>query len=175
LRTEEWIEHWFRYFNISLEFGPEAVDTIIQKAIEKIGQFGQPLPGTQEVISFFKQKDYKIGLATSSPIALADVVLQKLNLLDAFQTISSAGELPYGKPHPLVYLNCANELGCSPVECIAFEDSFNGMIAAKAARMKCVVVPAKEEFHFSKWHAADLKIESLTEFNSEKLAQLERS
>ena len=46
------------------------------------------------------------------------------------------------------------------------------MTAAKAARMKCVVVPAKEDYAFLKWHAADLKLESLSSFNEEYLKLL---
>jgi sugar-phosphatase len=56
-------------------------------------------------------------------------------------------------------------LGVNPLHCLAFEDSFNGMIAAKAARMKCVVVPAKNDYDASKWLAADYKLASLNEFN----------
>ena len=58
------------------------------------------------------------------------------------------------------------------MECIAFEDSFNGMIAAKAARMKCVIIPAAADYDQPKWNAADLKLHSLAEFNDEKLKQL---
>lgn len=164
LRTEEWVEHWFQYFDIDMQHAPDAVTTIIQKAIEKIRDYGQPLPGVEKVISLFREKHFKLGLATSSPLSLADVVLQKLGLQNTFDAVTSAEYLPYGKPHPLVYLNCAETLGVSPTQCIAFEDSFNGMIAAKAARMKCVVVPAKEDFDLLKWEAADLKIKSLEDF-----------
>jgi mannitol-1-/sugar-/sorbitol-6-/2-deoxyglucose-6-phosphatase len=62
------------------------------------------------------------------------------------------------------YLNCAEAPGISPSQCIAFEDSFNGMMAAKAARMKYVVVPAPEDYDLLKWEAADLKLGSLLEF-----------
>jgi mannitol-1-/sugar-/sorbitol-6-/2-deoxyglucose-6-phosphatase len=46
-----------------------------------------------------------------------------------------------------------------------FEDSFNGLIAAKAARMKCVVVPSAQEQQHTKWSLADLKLSSLQNFN----------
>jgi sugar-phosphatase len=59
-----------------------------------------------------------------------------------------------------------------PLECICFEDSFNGMIAAKAARMKCVVVPAKEVFDKPCWGAADITLASLEDFNNEALMKL---
>ena len=94
------------------------------------------------------------------------------NFENSFDAITSAEKLPFGKPHPEVYINCAAELGLKGMECIAFEDSFNGMIAAKAARMKCVVVPAATAYDHPKWNAADLKLRSLLEFDEEKLKLL---
>ena len=55
---------------------------------------------------------------------------------------------------------------------ICFEDSFNGMIAAKAARMKCVVVPAPDSFENKRWEASDLKIPSLLDFNEVAFSKL---
>ena len=172
LRTEEWIEHWFRHFEIDMAHAPDAINVIIQKAIYKIDMHGQPLPGIAEIFRFFKARDYRMGLATSSPLSLVEVVVKKLGIETIFDTVASAGELPYGKPHPQVYLDCAAQLDCPAVQCIAFEDSFNGMIAAKAARMKCVVVPAAADFDHPKWNAADLKLKGLADFNEEQLNKL---
>lgn len=158
LRTEEWVDHWFRYFGISFSQAPEAVELIIRKAIEKIGQHGQPLPGVNEILDLFKKRGFRIGLASSSPMALVDVVVKKLQLAGSFHTCTSAESLPYGKPHPQVFLDCAGTLQCLPADCIVFEDSFNGLIAAKAARMKCVVVPAAAHYDLAKWNAADMKL-----------------
>jgi beta-phosphoglucomutase-like phosphatase (HAD superfamily) len=169
LRTQEWIEHWFRHFDISMHLAPQAIDTIITKAIKKIDAKGTIFPGVDAIIPFFKERSFKIGLATSSPLALVNVVLKKLNLQNSFDVITSAEKLPFGKPHPEVYLTCAANLGVAGMECIAFEDSFNGMIAAKAARMKCVIIPAPADHDHPKWNAADLKLRSLTEFGEQKL------
>ena len=169
LRTEEWIQHWFHYFDIPLQHSATAIDSIISKAISKIDEKGIAFPGVDHIIPFMKAHSLKVGLATSSPLSLVDVVLKKLDLQNSFDAITSAEKLPFGKPHPEVYLNCAAELGAAGMECIAFEDSFNGMIAAKAARMKCVIVPALQDHDHPKWNAADLKLRSLTEFDEQKL------
>ena len=169
LRTEEWIEHWFHFFGISMQHAPKAVDIIIQKAIEKIDARGILFPGAEHIINFFKEKDFKIAIATSSPLSLAQIVVQKINIPFQFDAITSAEKLPFGKPHPEVYINCAQQLGLTGLQCIAFEDSFNGMIAAKAAKMKCVVVPFVSDYEHLKWNAADLKLKSLEEFSDEKL------
>lgn len=169
LRTEEWIDHWFHYFQIDQQLAPSAVNTILKKAIENIRERGAMFPGAKDTIQLFRNKGLKIGLATSSPMEVVEAALNKFSLTDRFDVISSAGTLPYGKPHPQVYLQCAEQLEVSPLECLAFEDSFNGMIAAKAARMKCVVVPAESEFHHPKWAAADVKLKTLNEFEWSKL------
>lgn len=172
LRTEEWIEHWFRHFGINMVEAPQAVNLIIEKAIDKIDRNGHPLPGVDDILSFFRKREFRIGLATSSPHSLVDVVLRKLDLAGTFDAIASAGDLPYGKPHPQVYLDCAASLGCPPIQCIAFEDSYYGMIAAKAARMKCVVVPHPGAYDHPKWSAADLKLARLDDFTDEHLQSL---
>ena len=112
-----------------------------------------------------REAERLFGLATSSGMPLIDVVVDKLGIRNYLHAITSAADLPYGKPHPQVYINCAEQLNSHPRECICFEDSFNGMIAVKAAVMKCVVVPAAHESQHIKFNAADLKLSSLQNFN----------
>ena len=123
------------------------------------------MPGVAHIFNFFLERNFKIGLATSSPPELIDVVVDLLGIRTHLQAISSAESLAFGKPHPEVYLNCAEKLDVQPAQCICFEDSFNGMIAAKAAKMKCVIVPAIQEAKNPAWEAADLKISTLANFN----------
>lgn len=170
LRTEEWIAHWFHHFQIDQKLAASSVNSILKKAIENISERGSMFPGAEEIIQIFKKEGCKIGLATSSPKEVVDAALTKFSLAKHFDVISSAGNLPYGKPHPQVYLQCVEQLGVSPLECVAFEDSFNGMIAAKAAKMKCVVVPAASDYDHPKWSAADLKLKTLSEFHWSKLS-----
>jgi len=167
LRTKEWIEHWFQHFAIDMSHANSTGEAIVNKAIQKIKENGKAMPGVHHILSYFKENNFKIGLATSSPPPLIEIVVDKLKIRDFFQAWSSADILPHSKPHPEVYMNCAEKLGSSPLECICFEDSFNGMISAKAARMKCVVVPTPELYHEAKWGAADLKLKNLNEWKGE--------
>jgi sugar-phosphatase len=169
LRTEEWIEHWFHHFSIDMAHAPAAVETIINKAIELIDAHGEAMEGVEHAIRICEEQNLLLGLATSSPLLLVKVVLEKLNLQNRFDAITSAEHLSYGKPNPQVFINCAEAMQTSPVACVAFEDSFYGMIAAKAARMKCVVVPTAADYEQSKWDAADLKLKSLGNFDAELL------
>lgn len=165
LRTREFLEHWFRHFSLpETEIAP-AETVIVNNVIKLVQQKGKPMPGIQYIFSFFLERNFKIGLASSSPLELINLVVELLGIKNHLQAISSAAVMAYGKPHPEVYLDCAQKLNAIPEECICFEDSFNGMIAAKAAKMKCVVVPSLHDNKKPGWEAADLKISTLTNFN----------
>jgi sugar-phosphatase len=173
LRTREWLDYWFGHFGIGKERIPAAEAALHQHVIEKIRTEAAPLPGVKEILTFFKARNFRIGLATSSPLSLVKVVVDKLGIEDYFETVASAEHLPYGKPHPQVYMDCARAMAVSPLQCLAFEDSFNGLIAAKAARMTCVAIPVQEQAHLPEWGAADLKLSSLLEFSDKHLDALQ--
>ena len=165
LRTREFLIFWFNHFKIPHTNIAEAEIKIVDKVIELVKQKGKPLPGLSHIFNFFTERKFNIGLATSSSPNLINVVTDILGIGMYLQAISSADDLAYGKPHPEVYLNCAKKLSVLPTQCICFEDSYNGMIAAKAARMKCVIVPAAKDSNRLVWEAADLKISTLQNFN----------
>ena len=165
MRTKEFIAWWFAQYKIPAIHTAEAEAAIFESVIQKVKTHGKPMPGLVHIINFFVSRQFKIGLASSSPMSLIEPVIQQLGIKDYLQAVCSASDLPYGKPHPQVYLDCAAELNSSPLSCICFEDSFNGMIAAKAARMKCVVVPSMHDSKLNKFNTADLKISSLQNLN----------
>jgi beta-phosphoglucomutase-like phosphatase (HAD superfamily) len=166
LRTRECVERWFTEFTIPFDEAPSTERAIEDRVIEKIVTKAKPMPGVAHIFNYFVSLNFKIGLASSSAMQIINVVVDKLGIRNYLEVIESAETLPFGKPHPQVYLNCANALQSNPLNCICFEDSFNGMIAAKAARMKCIVVPSAHESQHPKFGAADLRISSLTNFNS---------
>lgn len=165
LRTREFLGSWFNHFKIPHTHIAETEIKIVDKVIELVKQKGKPLPGVSYIFKFFTERKFNIGLATSSAPGLINVVTNLLGIDNYLQAISSADDLAFGKPHPEVYLNCAEKLSVLPGQCICFEDSYNGMIAAKAARMKCVIVPAPKDSTKLIWEAADLKISTLKNFN----------
>jgi len=171
-RTKEFVNYWFTYFKKTLANSDEIEHDIVEKVIELVSKKGKPMPGLSHIFNFFIDRKFKIGLASSSAVKLIDVVVDRLQIRDHLHAIASADFLEHGKPHPEVYLNCAKQLQSTPAECICFEDSFPGMIAAKAARMKCVVVPDHKISKELRWHAADLRISSLQNFNELLLQSL---
>ncbi|MFN3405614.1 MAG: hexitol phosphatase HxpB [Cytophagaceae bacterium] len=173
LRLDEVIEHWHKRFpwenKPHKEVEKEVVDTVIRYILSE----GKAMEGVIETLEFFKAINYKVALASSSCFDIIHAVVDKLGIREYFQVIHSAEKEEYGKPHPAIYISTAHLLGVKPVECIAFEDSFNGLIAAKAARMKAVAVPDAVHFNQARFDFADLKIRSLKEFSNEKLKQLD--
>jgi HAD superfamily hydrolase (TIGR01509 family) len=172
LRTPEWIDYWFSYHQIDKLKAPEAIGHIEETALQKIRDSGRIMPGVGYIIDFFRQRDFRIGIASSSPMRLINVVVDKLNIRSYLHAITSAESLAYGKPHPQVFITCAEELSVPPNQCIVFEDSFNGLIAAKAAKMKCVVVPHHSVYNSPRWNAADLISKSLHDFDESKMDML---
>ena len=167
LRTSEFVSWWLRDYKFDNTELEKVGGKIIRGVIERVETRGQPLPGIQHIINFFHERKFKIGLATSSPLSLVEVVCKRLGIGEYIHVKTSAEHLEYGKPHPQVYLNCAAELQSSPLQCICFEDSVNGMISAKAARMKVVVVPEEARLNDPKFGLADVKLRSLEEFDEE--------
>jgi sugar-phosphatase len=86
-----------------------------------------------------------------------------------FDVITSADVVDLGKPHPAVFLHCANELGSKPNQCLVLEDSVNGMIAGKAARMKVIAIPDEMHFDDPRFSIADLKLRSMEDLDMETI------
>lgn len=172
LRTREFLVYWFNHFKIPAEKIDEAEINITHKVIELVKQKGKPMPGISYIFDFFIERNFMIGMATSSPWSLINVVTDLLDIQKDLQAVSSANDLVYGKPHPEVYLACAEKLSVTPGQCICFEDSYNGMVSAKAARMKCVVVPSATDINRPEWGAADGKISGLQNFTQDLLLSL---
>jgi HAD superfamily hydrolase (TIGR01509 family) len=166
LRIDQVVHYWYarhpwvaqgKYDNTLI------ADKIVAQVASEISQHGQAMAGVIEALKTCQQLGLKIGLATSSSSAIIAAVMTKLNLDDYFEARCSAENLTYGKPHPEVYLNCANALGLAPSNCLAVEDSFNGLIAARAANMQTVIIPAPHQANQAHWAAAHHQLRDLTQ------------
>ena len=174
LRTKEFLHYWFTYFQKDLTNLAEIEKNITELVISKVITKGEAMNGVNHAIQLVQSLGLKIGLASSSPIKLINTVVEKINLKNIFSIITSAEHLPFGKPHPEVFLQCAEKLNSHPIECVCIEDSFNGMIAAKAGRMKCIIVPTPLQFDDNRWHAADLKLNDLSQLNIQNFMTLNK-
>lgn len=163
LRIDELVNFWYLRFP-ELDFDHQAMaDFIVSRVVEFIEQAGTPMEAVTETLQLCRAAGLSVGLATSSSQRIMDTVLAKLAIRDYFDATQSAEKLPYGKPHPEVYLQCAARLDIAPDQCLAVEDSFNGLIAARAANMQTLVVPAAEHQGERRWAAAHHQAATLAE------------
>ena len=172
LRTVEVVDYWHNFFKWEGKSTEQVTNEIIDSITAKIIKEGEVMEGLEYILNYFEQKKFKMGLASSSPLRLIEAAVAHFGIKDRFQVISSAEFETHGKPHPAVYLSCAKALGSNPLQCIAFEDSVTGMTAAKAARMKVVVVPELHNRNNKRYALADVQLTSLKDFNDEILAKL---
>ena len=132
------------------------------------------LPGVEEWIREAKARGMKVGLASASNTEWVVGHLERLGLHVHFDTVKTRDDVPVGKPDPAVYRAALDALGLTAAEAVAFEDSMNGIAAAKAAGLFCVTIP-NAMTHDLDLSAADLRLESLAHLSlDELLAEVER-
>ena len=153
----------------------QIAEDILDNIIAKAKQYGRIMPGAKECLLWMRAADIKIGLATSSPMRMLNALIDHFDLRDHFDALLSADSALSGKPHPEVFLQCAHALNIPAHHCIALEDSVNGMIAAKAARMKAIVVPEAEKYTDKRFGLADLKLRTLEELTPDMWHHLHKS
>ncbi len=173
LRTEEMVEHWSSRFNLQSVDLAELRQRYDQIMVDTIRRDVSLMEGAEDAIRFFKGKKIPIALASCSTQAHIDACMEPHGLGKYFDILVSAAINMQGKPHPEVYLRTAELLRIDPTRCLAVEDSFFGVIAAKSARMKVVAMPDSSEYNQPRFGAADLKIRSLREINNESFDQLQ--
>jgi mannitol-1-/sugar-/sorbitol-6-/2-deoxyglucose-6-phosphatase len=164
LRIDEVVHFWNNHEKWGVENEHDVEEAIIVKMIELISKNATPLSGVIETLTFLKNSGLKIGLGTSSSNRLIQVVLSELNITHFFDFTHSAEKEAFGKPHPAVYLTVAQQLNVSPHNCLVIEDSFNGVIAGLAAKMKVVCIPEKTHFSNPRLSVADFHFSTMNEF-----------
>ena len=102
-----------------------------------------PSPGVQETLLQARQLGLKLALASSSDLNWVKSNLTRLGLWDFFDCVRTAENVARVKPSPDLFLSAADCLGIATHEAIVFEDSLNGVRAAKSAGMYCVAIPNK--------------------------------
>ena len=98
------------------------------------------LPGALELVEEVRTAGLPYALVTSSEPEVVDAVLDRLAV--QFPVIVCAADVSHPKPDPEGYLLAAAKLGADPDQCIALEDSVNGVTAAEAAGYRTVAVPS---------------------------------
>jgi mannitol-1-/sugar-/sorbitol-6-/2-deoxyglucose-6-phosphatase len=170
-RVDEVVSYWLKKFESTLHI-ESVVEVLLQKLYVLIEQNAKPMTGVVEILEFFKEKKIPMAVATSSPEKLMHKIIDTLNITQYFEILVSAQHLEFGKPHPAVFIEAAKFLKTDTKRCLVFEDSINGLIAAKAAKMHCVCVPEPKNFENKSFALSNLKIKSLLEFNEVQFENL---
>lgn len=98
-------------------------------------------PGVEELMSYLKERGCKTAVATATDFDRAVPYLQKAKVYELLDAVCCGPQVEHGKPDPDIYLFAAQKLGVEPAECIAVEDSPNGIRSAYRAGMHVVMVP----------------------------------
>src|SRR5215207_1119301 len=173
LRVDEVVEYWRRRRAFDGAPAGTLEDAIIGGVVERIRARGEAKEGAAHALGFFRARGLRVALASSSAYRLIEAVTERLCLAGEFEVAYSAEDEEYGKPHPGVYLSTARRLGVAPAGCLAVEDSFNGVLAAKAARMKCVAVPEPAQRSDPRFAIADVVLDSLAAVDMEVWRRLD--
>lgn len=160
LRFDQVVDYWYARRPWQKKSPQEVIQLVIDQMEEYIRHNAPVKEGAAACIDFFRTKGYKTAIASSSAHRLIQACVSRFPA-GSFDITHSAEFEEYGKPHPAVFLQTARLLQTNPQHCVVLEDSFNGILAAKSARMCCVAVP--EPIHFDKlhFHICDYKVSSL--------------
>ncbi|WP_405156703.1 HAD family hydrolase [Paenibacillus sp. FSL K6-0108] len=126
------------------------------------------LPGVLEMLHAAREKGIRLAVASSSTRDWVHGYLRTLGVIELFDVIHTSEDVKRVKPDPELYQLALESLGIGAAEAVVFEDSPNGLKAAKAAGIRCVIVPNEvtRNLEFSKY---DLRLTSLAELTMEIL------
>lgn len=97
--------------------------------------------GVKELLAYLKEKGIPAAVATATDFERTKDYLTRVGIFDSFDRIVCATMVESGKPKPDIYIYAAQQLGLPPEECMALEDSPNGVRSAAAAGCVTVMVP----------------------------------
>lgn len=145
---EELFELRQKHFDtICRESKLEAMDGVID-AVRQLQTYGIPL-----------------AITSSAVRSSIETILERLRIHDAFSLIVDGSEVVNGKPDPEAYLVTALRLEVSAAECVVFEDSNVGVIAAKRAGMYCIAVRNPKAQARQDLSAADVIVDSFRDLD----------
>ncbi len=174
LRIDDGVRHWWdrRPWR---GMAPEEVErAVTARVAELVAASAAPMPGALEAVALCDRLGLPVAVCSGSYAVVVEAGLRRLGIESAVRAWHTAEWEPLGKPHPGAYLSTAARLGLDPTACLAVEDSFNGAIAAKAARMRVVAVPEPAARASARWGFCEARLSSLTEFDEELIRSLER-
>jgi len=117
-------------------------DAVNQSWFSKAGQKPVPLKkGTASILEFLGKKSIRQVVVTSTHRSWATKSLAEAGILPYFEFIMCGDDITKSKPDPEIYVQACKKLNLQPGECLALEDSDNGVLAAYNAGMQVIQIP----------------------------------
>jgi HAD superfamily hydrolase (TIGR01509 family) len=142
MSSKEWSSYMHDRLGVPME--PAAInDDVVRRVAAAYEEHLPLLPHAVETVQGLGER-WRLGVASSSNRPIIEHVLDRMGVRDRFAAVVSSEEVANGKPAPDVYLAVARELGVEPEDCVAIEDSTNGIKSALAAGMRTIAVPNRQ-------------------------------
>lgn len=135
----EWSSYVHDRLGVPLE-PDEISERVVEQVLATYARSLPLLPHARETVERLSEH-WRLGLASSSNRPVIETFLDHSGLRSRFAITVSSEEVEHGKPAPDVYLEAARRLRVAPTDCVAIEDSTNGIRAAVAAGMRTIAVP----------------------------------
>ena len=168
-------DHTFRFF-----FGAHLSETECRNLSEELeARFrrvfrphARSLPGLRALVTAAARADIPMAVASSAMAKNVEFAIDALGFRPYFRVVVNGDEVSRPKPDPEIYLKAAQKLECDPAGCVAFEDSFPGIEAAKNAGMKCVAIASTFPLEQLQATGADLALSSFEQIDLGRLREL---
>jgi HAD superfamily hydrolase (TIGR01509 family) len=114
------------------------------------------MPGADKLLQHLKNIGLKLAIASGASLERIEKVVDRFGWENYFDELCSTDHVNFaGKPDPAVFNYAVKALNLSPSDCVVFEDSINGVVAAQRARIPCVAVTDP------RWSRGDFSIADL--------------
>lgn len=164
-RIDEVVRLWHQRFGWQDPSVDEMVERVLQTVTALILERAEALPGVLETMGALQARAVPMAIASSSPPALIEAVVDALKIGHYLQLTHSGVHEARGKPDPAVFLTTAVRLGVAPERCLVFEDAPAGVTAARRAGMRVIAIPSVFDPADPAFEQADQVLTSLKDFN----------
>jgi len=142
MSSKEWSSYMHDRLGVPMT-PAEINDDVVRRVAAAYRERLPILPHAIETVQELARR-WRLGVASSSNRPIIELVLDRMGVRNCFDAVVSSEEVANGKPAPDVYLAVAGELVIDPKDCVAIEDSTNGIKAAVAAGMRTIAVPNRQ-------------------------------
>jgi HAD superfamily hydrolase (TIGR01509 family) len=142
MSSKEWSSYMHDRLRVPMD-PAEINDAVVERLASAYEAHLPLLPNAVETVRELATR-WPLGVASSSNRPIIALVLERAGVRACFEAIVSSEEVEHGKPAPDVYIAAARQLGVEPDDCVAVEDSTNGIKAAVAAGMRTIAMPNRE-------------------------------